>query len=127
MDDSRLKHFTRNGSRGGTVAAMLAGAGLASLGFLAVSGALVPVAEAGPPAPNARTLAQRAIEAEETRPFDAAQQRADMTSEIRALREEVSSIRSMLAGGRLRVEVANTDDLKLEIDYAKLREALRTP
>jgi hypothetical protein len=70
-------------------------------------------------------MAQRAIEAQETKPFDAAQQRADTNAELRALRDEVASIRAMLSGGRMRVEVANLDELK--IDYAKLRDAMRAP
>ena len=124
-NNTRFEHGNPAASRRGPLLPMLAGAGLASLAFLAGSGALVPTAEAGPPAPNARTMAQRAIEAQETKPFDAAQQRADTNAELRALRDEVASIRAMLSGGRMRVEVANLDELK--IDYAKLRDAMRVP
>jgi hypothetical protein len=116
---------TTDAARRGAVLPLLAGAGIASLAFLAGSGAFVPTAEAGPPAPNARTMAQRALEAQEVKPFDAAQQRADMNAELRALRDEVASLRTMLSSGSVRVEIANIDDLK--IDYAKLREALRAP
>lgn len=109
-----------------TVAALLGAACTASV-MLTMGGYLVSPAQAGPPAPSSRTLAQRATDEADIRPFDAGEQRLETIAEIRALREEVKQLRELLVGGRVQVGIANPDELKLEIDYAKLRDALKAP
>ncbi len=40
-------------------------------------------------------------------------------------RQEVSQLTTAVTSGRMRTEVSNLGELKLQIDYAKLREAAR--
>lgn len=56
---------------------------------------------------------------------NASSQRLQMIAELKGLRSDVGRIESMLNGGRLRFAVANPGDIKFEIDYAKLKQALK--
>lgn len=92
----------------------------------------VRTADAAPPAPSARTLERERESEERTRALDSGVQRELLISEIRELRSEVRAMQQLLEGGQVRVEVTNLSDIKptevkLEIDYAKLRESLRNP
>ncbi len=92
--------------------------------------AFVRDAKAGPPAPSALTIQQRAADANTVQAFDSGAQRLELVNEIRALRQEVSDMRSMMSSGKLSTQISNFDELKLdsihlEIDYAKLRDAMR--
>jgi hypothetical protein len=51
-------------------------------------------------------------------------------NEIRALRTEVAELKSLLTSGRVRTNIGNFQDMpldkiRLEIDYARLREAMK--
>jgi len=52
-------------------------------------------------------------------------QRLDMLNELRAIRAQLERFESTVTGGRLRVNVANFNDMKLDFDYAKLRDAIK--
>lgn len=56
---------------------------------------------------------------------NASSQRLQMIAELKGLRSDVGRIESMLGGGRLRFAIANPGDIKFEIDYAKLKQALK--
>jgi hypothetical protein len=91
-------------------------------------------AEAGPPAPSALTIQKRQESAanDPLRVLDPGLQRDELLSEVKALRTDVATLKDLLRSGQMRAEVSNLADLKpkevkLEIDYAKLREALRQP
>ncbi|MFM7134704.1 MAG: hypothetical protein ACKO0W_10345 [Planctomycetota bacterium] len=93
-------------------------------------GSFVAHADAAPP-PSSRNIEQaeqRATPAGAA--VDPAQQRLEMTGELRALRNEVAELKAILTSGRIKAEITNLDkieqgEVKLEIDYAKLRDALR--
>jgi 16S rRNA C967 or C1407 C5-methylase (RsmB/RsmF family) len=92
--------------------------------------ALVRDANAGPPGPSALNMQQRAAEGNTIQAFDSGAQRLELISEIRALRQEVTDMRSLMTSGKLRTQISNFEDMKLdqielEIDYAKLRDAMR--
>lgn len=113
-----------------TCAAALGGWTLWSYGVASVA----RTAEAGPPAQSALTIQKRAESEQDgiVRALDAGQQREQLIEEVRALRLEVASLKEILSSAPLRVEVSNFRDLKqkepkLEIDYAKLRDAVRQP
>jgi hypothetical protein len=98
------------------------------------SGAATAVrsAEAGPPSPSARNLERERGAEERARALDSGVQRELLISEIRQLRAEVLEVKQLLQSGEIRTEVTNLADLKpaevkLEIDYAKLRESLQKP
>lgn len=98
------------------------------------SGAATAVrsAEAGPPSPSARNLERERGAEERARALDSGVQRELLISEIRQLRTEVLEVKQLLQSGEIRTEVTNLADLKpaevkLEIDYAKLRESLQKP
>jgi hypothetical protein len=98
------------------------------------SGAATAVrsAEAGPPSPSARNLERERGAEERARALDSGVQRERLISEIRQLRAEVLEVKQLLQSGEIRTEVTNLADLKpaevkLEIDYAKLRESLQKP
>jgi hypothetical protein len=98
------------------------------------SGAATAVrsAEAGPPSPSARNLERERGAEERARALDSGVQRELLISEVRELRSEVRAMKQLLEGGQIRAEVTNLSDIKptevkLEIDYAKLRESLRNP
>lgn len=84
-------------------------------------GSLVRRADAGTPPVSAANM-QRAPGIEPMQALDSGSQRAEMVSELRALRAEMSQLRSQIAGG-VRAEVTNLGDMKVQIDYAKLRDA----
>ena len=98
------------------------------------SGAATAVrsAEAGPPSPSARNLERERGAEERACALDSGVQRELLISEIRQLRTEVLEVKQLLQSGEIRTEVTNLADLKpaevkLEIDYAKLRESLQKP
>lgn len=78
-------------------------------------------AEAGSPPVSAANL-QRSTGIDPMQALDSGSQRAEMVNELRALRAEISQLRSQIAGG-VRAEVTNLGDMKVQIDYAKLRDA----
>lgn len=89
-------------------------------------------ADAGPPAPSALNIQKQAQNEERERALDSGVQREQLISEMRQLRYEVAGIRELLQSGQIRSEVTNFADLKqpdvkIDIDYAKLRDALRQP
>jgi hypothetical protein len=89
-------------------------------------------AEAGPPAPSALSIQQNAGGSGSSveNALDAGKQRLDLVNEIRALRTEVAELKSLLTSGRVRTNIGNFQDMpldkiRLEIDYARLREAIK--
>ncbi len=80
-------------------------------------GAAQRQAQAGPPEPSngggsARSPAEPA--GSPSAALDPALQRAQLSTEMRALRAEVASLRETLTSGRMRVEVTNLRDLGIE-------------
>ena len=89
-------------------------------------------AEAAPPPQSARNLERERVDEARARALDSGLQREIMISELKQLRSEVLAVRRLLEGGELRTKVTNLSDLKpaevkLEIDYVKLRESLEKP
>lgn len=89
-------------------------------------------ADAGPPPTSALNLQKQEREAERARALDSGVQREQLIDEIKRLRYEVTGLQELLRSGQLRSEVTNLSDvrppeIKLDIDYAKLRDALRQP
>lgn len=95
-------------------------------------GSMARTADAGPPAPSALNMQKQQENEDRTRALDSGIQREQLISEIRQLRVEVAGLKDIMRNGQLRAEVTNLSDLKLdsvklEVDYAKLREAIRQP
>lgn len=127
-------HSNRPSRRNAARWTLLNAAILGATAWIAFSqgGGLAAHADAAPP-PSSRNI-ETARAAEQTQQqgaaIDPAQQRVDMTNELRALRTEVSELKAMLSSGRVKTEITNLDEIefkgvKLEIDYAKLRDAMR--
>lgn len=83
-------------------------------------------ADAGPPPPSALNMQQNRDADEQIQALDPGRQRLETIAEIRALREEVRELRTLLTSGRMKTEVTNLDRIRLEIDYARLRDAIRS-
>lgn len=112
---------------------------LASIAVAATGGALVALfaasygagrADAGPPAPSALSIQQNAAATATQDALDAGKQRLDLVNEIRALRTEVAELKSLLTSGRVRANIGNfadmpLDKIRLEIDYTRLRDAMK--
>lgn len=107
----------------------------ASVAFVAV-GALLSAAlldggfsarraDAGPP-PSALNMQQNRDADDQIQALDPGRQRLETIAEIRALRDEVRELRTLLTSGRVKTEVTNLDRIRLEIDYARLRDAIRS-
>jgi hypothetical protein len=95
------------------------------------TGSLARSATAGPPA-SALNIQKQQANDERALALDSGVQREQLITEIRQLRYEVAGIKDLIKSGQIRMEVSNLGDLKrgdmkLEIDYAKLRDALREP
>jgi hypothetical protein len=100
------------------------------------TGSLARSATAGPPA-SALNIQKQQANDERALALDSGVQREQLITEIRQLRYEVAGIKDLIKSGQIRMEVSNLgdlkredlkrEDLKLEIDYAKLRDALRQP
>lgn len=80
-------------------------------------------AEAAPPPVSALNLSRSTGDAGTA--LDAGSQRADMVNELRAMRQEISDLKAFITSGGMRTEVTNLGDIKLQIDYAQLRDAAR--
>jgi hypothetical protein len=94
-------------------------------------GSMARSATAGPPA-SALNMQKQQANDERALALDSGVQREQLITEIRQLRHEVAGIKDLIKSGQIRMEVSNLGDLKrgdmkLEIDYAKLRDALREP
>jgi len=85
---------------------------------------------AGPPNQSALSIQQRAQADDPKKVLDAGRQRDELVGEIRALRQEVAELKSLMTSGRMRANIGNfadmpLDRIQLEIDYDRLREAMR--
>lgn len=124
-------HTTSSRPARGALAHVALGAALAALvvtlldGGFPEGGILVRRAEAGPPAPSALNMQQNRDATDQIDALDPGRQRLEMMSELRALREEVRDLRTLMTSGRMKTEVTNLDRIRLEIDYARLRDAIR--
>ena len=122
-----MKRFQPNVRQFASVTLALgAGAFLAS----ALTGVIVVRAEAGPPAPSALSIQQKASATEPQDALDAGRQRLELVDELRALRTEVAELKALLTSGRVRTNVGNFSEMplekiRLEIDYVKLRDAMK--
>ncbi len=85
---------------------------------------MVSRADAAPP-PSSRNIDNAATQAANSQALDSGEQRLELIREIRGLRTEVGELKALLISGRMQTEIANADEIKLEIDYAKLRDAMR--
>lgn len=122
-----MQRFNSNAPRFASVALAL-GAGV--LFASALSGMIVDRAEAGPPAPSALSIQQKASAPDPKDALDAGRQRLELAEELRALRTEVAELKALLTSGRVRTTVSNfsempLDKIRLEIDYTKLRDAMK--
>lgn len=83
---------------------------------------------AGAPGGNAALAAPQGVTAPQGQgdnfPNSSAQ-RLQIVAELKGLRGDVAKLESLLAGGRMKVNVANPGDIKFEFDYAKLRQAIK--
>lgn len=89
-------------------------------------------ADAGPPPASALNIQKQQENEDRARALDSGVQREQLLSEVKQLRVEIAGLKDLMRSGQLRAEVTNFGDLKLEeikleIDYAKLREAIRQP
>lgn len=84
-------------------------------------GSFVRRADAGTPPVSALNL-QRSTGIDPMQALDSGGQRAEMVAELRAMRAELTQLRSQISAG-VRAEVTNLGDVKVQIDYAKLRDA----
>lgn len=94
------------------------------------SGTSTNRAEAGPPAPSALSIQQKASAPDPQDALDAGRQRLELVDEMRALRTEVAELKALLTSGRVRTNVGNFSEMplekiRLEIDYVKLRDAMK--
>lgn len=124
---NRTEHPTRTNHRLASIAVAAAGGAIVAL-FATSFGA--GRAEAGPPAPSALSIQQNAAATATQDALDAGKQRLDLVNEIRALRTEVAELKSLLTSGRVRANIGNfadmpLDKIRLEIDYARLRDAMK--
>lgn len=73
-------------------------------------------ADAGsPPPPSSRTTSS-AVDAMQA--LDSGTQRAEMVGELRAMRQELAEMRTLLGSGRIRAEIANVGELRGAIEAA---------
>ncbi len=56
---------------------------------------------------------------------NASVQRVAMINELRGLRGDVAKLEAAVMSGKLKVQIGNPDDIKLDIDYNKLRAAMK--
>jgi hypothetical protein len=122
-----MQRFHPNAHRFASVALVL-GAGVLFASVL--SGMIVHRAEAGPPAPSALSIQQKASAPDPQDALDAGRQRLELVEELRVLRTEVAELKALLTSGRVRTTVSNfsempLDKIRLEIDYMKLRDAMK--
>jgi len=75
-------------------------------------------AEAAAPPPSSMN---KGSTADAMQALDAGSQRAEMTNELRAMRQELAAMRALLSGGQIRAEVSNLGELRAAIDAAKAR------
>lgn len=112
------------------VASTAAVAGVAAVCIAVLSGTSTNRAEAGPPAPSALSIQQKANAPDPQDALDAGRQRLELVDELRALRTEVAELKALLTSGRVRTNVGNFSEIplekiRLEIDYVKLRDAMK--
>ncbi len=126
----RSEHFQRAAFRAPAVVA-IALVGIAGISALVwPSGDRDRGAHAGPPNQSALSIQQRSRADDPNVALDAGRQRDELVSEIRALRQEVAELKSLLTSGRVRANIGNfadmpLDRIRLDIDYDRLREAMR--
>ena len=56
---------------------------------------------------------------------DAGLQQLEIINHLKAIRAELKQLESVVGSGKMKVVVGNLGDIKLDIDYAKLRDAVR--
>jgi len=101
---------------------------LGASAWLALSSAMAPLASrahAGPPEQSSLDKDRAAAKSGQADPFDPAARELELLAEVRTIRGEVAAIREMIRSGGAKVSIANMDEVKLEIDYKKLRDAMR--
>ncbi len=52
-------------------------------------------------------------------------QRLQIINEIKGLRSEIQRIDAALSSGKMKINVGNLSEIKLEVDYARLKDALK--
>jgi hypothetical protein len=127
--DRPIQPPNRSGTRFRIVAAAAFG-GLGVAALLLTGTPILGRADAGPPAPSALTMQQSDIADRTSEALDSGRQRAELVNELREIRREIADLRALLTSGRVRTTIGNfnempVDKIKLEIDYSKLRDAMR--
>ncbi|MCE2881917.1 MAG: hypothetical protein LW636_06115 [Planctomycetaceae bacterium] len=84
-------------------------------------------AQASPPAQSSLDKDRAAAKSGQGDPFDPAARQLELLAEVRAIRTEVAALRELMRSGSAKVSIANADELKLDIDYKKMRDAMRAP
>lgn len=96
------------------------------IAFSASSGPLASRAEAAPPEQSSLDKDRAAGKAGQADPFDPAARQIEMLAEIKAIRAEVAALRDMMRSGSAKVSISNADEIKVDLDYKKLRDAMRS-
>ncbi|MFZ9913969.1 MAG: hypothetical protein ACO3IB_01335 [Phycisphaerales bacterium] len=84
-------------------------------------------AHAGPPEQGSLDKDRAAAKSGQAAPFDPAARELELLAEVRAIRSEVAALRELMRSGNAKVSIANANELKLDIDYKKMRDAMRAP
>lgn len=122
-----MKCFTTNVR---SFASVTSAIGVTALIAAFLSGVGIGRADAGPPAPSALSIQQKASAPDPQEALDAGRQRLELVDELRSLRTEVAELKALLTSGRVRSSISNFSEMplekiRLEIDYVKLREAMK--
>lgn len=94
--------------------------------FMSSQASLVTHAYAGPPSPSALSIQQNQDSQKMLDAMDSGKQRVELVNELKALRQEVAGIRAFVSSGVMTTRIANFDEMKFELDYAKLAQAVKT-
>ncbi len=94
--------------------------------FMSSQASLVTHAYAGPPSQSALSIQQNQESQKMLDAMDSGKQRLELVNELKLLRQEVAGIRALVTSGVMATRIANFDEMKFEIDYAKLAQAVKT-
>lgn len=113
-----------------SLASVTSAIGVTALLAALLAGVGIGRADAGPPAPSALSMQQKASAPDPQDALDAGRQRLELVDELRALRTEVAELKALLTSGRVRTNISNFSEMplekiRLELDYVKLREAMK--
>ncbi len=136
VDETTMERLTNThslASRNKAWTSFLAGAGVVTVALLFVTPEMqfARRADAGPPPTSALSVQQNEASQKMIDALDSGKQRAELVGELKAMREELSALRALMTGGKMKTSVSNFDEMplekvKLEIDYSKLAAAMQS-